>query len=372
MANVFCNNLQSLRKANQIFAVFAGCSLLFPLIIERNIAKAGVYVVSVLIAVLLAVYANYKMQKEYANNRVIYVLTTLFFANVMLFGIYLGVWSNSATSAGIYLCLLICALLVFIYPPLFNLCLTLGAMIVFIISSAIIKPYDIWIFDVTNAIVAGILSLYFNWHISKLRLGLEISADMLQNDRDKYLDQSTIDELTQLRNRRDFTQTFQRYLSNYRSSDDYLCLAICDIDFFKNYNDHYGHPMGDECLRGVGRVLNSLKDSMSIYSARVGGEEFALLWFEKDVTHVKAVVYHTSDLIKGLKIPHEKSKVASYVTLSMGIYVERCGASNNADTLYDLADKALYAAKEGGRNCAIVCGSEIEQYKISPAADSVA
>jgi PleD family two-component response regulator len=96
--------------------------------------------------------------------------------------------------------------------------------------------------------------LHFNWYISKLRLGLEISANILEDERDKYFDQSTVDELTRLRNRRDFMQTFQRYISNYRPSDKWLCVAICDIDFFKNYNDHYGHPAGDDCMRNQGSL----------------------------------------------------------------------------------------------------------------------
>jgi diguanylate cyclase (GGDEF)-like protein len=191
---------------------------------------------------------------------------------------------------------------------------------------------------------------------------------MLEDERNNYFDQSTIDELTQLKNRRDFQQTFKRYLVNYRTSDNWLCIAILDIDFFKYYNDHYGHPKGDDCLRAVGGVLNSLKDSHDVYSARVGGEEFALLWFEAEASHVDAIISHLQGLIKELKIPHEKSKVLPYVSISIGVFVERCGTCDDTQIMYDMADKALYNAKEGGRNCAIVFGDEIEQYKIEPSA----
>jgi diguanylate cyclase (GGDEF)-like protein len=195
---------------------------------------------------------------------------------------------------------------------------------------------------------------------------MEISADILEDERNSYFDQSTIDALTKMKNRRDFMQTFQRYLSNYRTSDDWLCVAICDVDFFKNYNDHYGHPMGDDCLRSVGGVLNELMESQSVYAARVGGEEFALLWFENDLTHIDTIIHHITDKISDLNIPHEKSKVCTHVTLSIGIYVEPCGSSTDAEALYDLADRALYTAKEGGRNCAVVNGANIKEYKIQP------
>jgi predicted signal transduction protein with EAL and GGDEF domain len=140
--------------------------------------------------------------------------------------------------------LLICALFLFINPPLYNLLLTLGAMALFIVSSVIIKEPAIWIFDVFNVLIAGLISIIFTWQVSMSRLVSVFNVSKLEEERNNYYDQSTIDELTGLKNRRDFMQSFQRRRSNYRSSDDWLCIAIMDIDFFKKYNDHYGHPKG--------------------------------------------------------------------------------------------------------------------------------
>jgi PleD family two-component response regulator len=80
---------------------------------------------------------------------------------------------------------------------------------------------------------------------------------------------------------------------------------------------------------------------------------------------VDVVVSRLQELIRDLKIPHEKSKVSPHVSISIGIFVERCGMSDDTQILYDMADKALYIAKEGGRNCAVVHGNTVEQYKIS-------
>jgi diguanylate cyclase (GGDEF)-like protein len=219
---------------------------------------------------------------------------------------------------------------------------------------------------IINAFIAGIISLYFSWQITKLRMGLEMSSAMLEDEKNKYLDQSTVDELTQLKNRRDFMQTFQRYLSNHRPSDDWICLALADIDFFKFYNDTYGHPQGDVCLRSIGDALNKLRDDLGVYSARVGGEEFAVLWFENDASNVDRIINQWMDTIRDLKIPHEKSKVSDYVTMSIGVYKAHCGSYHDTQILYDLADKALYSAKNGGRNCAVITGEDIKQYKITP------
>jgi len=368
---LFMDNLRNLYLANAFVAVLAVCLTVISVIMDRTLhVRAYICGASGILALILAFYTYYKLQ-TYATKRFIYVLTSIYYVNIMTLGIYLSVWASPDKLATIFLCFLICALLMFINPPQFNLCLTMLSIIIFTASTIYVKSSDVkapdnWILDIINTVIAGVICLYFTWYIGKLRLGLELSTTMLENERDGYYDQSTIDELTQLKNRRDFQQTFKRYLSNYRTSDNWLCVAIIDIDFFKFYNDHYGHPGGDECLRAVGKVLKSLKESLDVYSARVGGEEFALLWFETEISHVDVVVSHLQGLIKELKIPHAKSKVLPYVSISIGVFVERCGVPTDTQTMYDMADKALYNAKEGGRNCAVITGSTIEQYKITP------
>ena len=210
------------------------------------------------------------------------------------------------------------------------------------------------IFAQTNRFLLRILFLSFGLLATVAVISNLFTHRMLTEERNIYLEQSTIDELTQLKNRRDFSQTFQRRLEHYRSSDDWLCIAIMDIDFFKDYNDHYGHPQGDECLRSIGRVLNSLRESLSIYAARVGGEEFALIWYESNPLNIHNTVAQIQHKINALNIPHEKSKVASHVTISVGIHTVRCGTVKETHILYDLADKALYTAKRNGRNCMII------------------
>ena len=367
---IFINNLSSLCLVNKLIIVLAGCFALFPIFAENNFRKAIPYFVSAFIAFLLIIFAENKIkqskQGKNISNRFIYLLTILYYANLILLGIYLGVFSDPNNYAVSFMCILICALFLFIHPPLFNLCITLGAIVIFIISTVLVKSYHNWSIDILNVLFAGIISLFANWQISKLRITTLSSVSKLEDERNRYYDQSTIDELTELRNRRDFSQTFQRYLSSYRTADDWLCIAIFDIDFFKRYNDHYGHIMGDDCLRAIGRMLNALRESMGLYSARVGGEEFAILWFESDLSHINTVIARLNALVRELKIPHERSRLEPYVTISTGVYVERCGSSDDMRTLYDLADKALYIAKSSGRNCAIISGRDFEQYKITP------
>jgi len=366
MNKLFSNNLLSLQQTTKIVAITAAVFSLFPVIYKKNFIEMGIYLLVALISFLINLYSNYLLQQINVKNRTIYILITLFFTNIILFGIYLDIWSGANSLASLFPCFLICALLMFVNPARFILSLTLSAMVVFITSAVIFIPPSSLGFYIINSIIACLMSLYFSWQITKLRLGLEISTTMLEDEKNKYLDQSTVDELTQLKNRRDFMNTFQRHLTNYRTSDNWLCIALADIDFFKLYNDNYGHPQGDVCLRSIGAALNRLRDELGIYSARVGGEEFAVLWFEKDAANVDVVINKWMDIISELKLLHEKSKVSDYVTMSIGVYVSKCGAYNETQTLYDLADKALYAAKGTGRNCAVINGDEIKQYKITP------
>jgi diguanylate cyclase (GGDEF)-like protein len=149
-------------------------------------------------------------------------------------------------------------------------------------------------------------------------------------------------------------QTFQRFVSHHRPSDKYLCIAILDIDCFKNYNDHYGHPKGDECLSEVGRVLNDLQTNKGIYTARVGGEEFAMLWHIENLSDANDIGIYINQVIRDLNIPHEKSIVVPYVTASIGIHIIQLGIPHDIKDLYNLADKSLYNAKKNGRNCTVV------------------
>jgi diguanylate cyclase (GGDEF)-like protein len=196
--------------------------------------------------------------------------------------------------------------------------------------------------------------MIFGWHIIMNRLSLSSIARRMENERNDFFDQSTIDELTRLRNRRDFMITFQRSLNHHRPDDKYICVAILDIDHFKNYNDFYGHPKGDDCLRKIGKALKDLQSKMNIYAARIGGEEFALIWFEREIANADNVASLISEMIRRLNIPHESSPVAPYVSVSIGVYAVQCSASNDMDRLYKKADEALYIAKKDGRNRTVI------------------
>jgi len=358
LESIFVRNIYSLRIINVAIAALLLGFLFDPLFINKNSTKTLFFLITSAVAALLYFLVSFECRRtingKAVKKRFVYIFICLTYINVISLGIYLGVWGNTGNVAGAFLAILICALLLFNIPPLFHHILTLCTMIAFIVIVSIVKTPEESRIDILNVLLAGFISVVLDWYVIMTRLSLASFAKKMEDERDIYLDQSTIDDLTQLKNRRDFFNTFERVVSSYRQGDRFLCVGILDIDFFKDYNDYYGHPQGDECLRSVGKVLKDLQNKMDIYAARIGGEEFALVWFQKDPSNVYSVTSIIKEKICRLNIPHEKSEAAPYVTASIGVYVVRCGSSYDVDTLYDLADKALYTAKKRGRNRIVI------------------
>jgi len=294
----------------------------------------------------------------------IYVYIILLYSSIVLAGIYMDVWTNPNGAAIISLAFIVCAIFTIAAPPGFNLFLVLAATAVLIISSVLIKDAIYWGADIMNVSAIAPAAIAFNWFGNVYKMQAVLNEHKLAQERDKYQSQSIVDELTGLKNRRDFAEKFERYLTRYRDTDvgKHLCLAIIDIDHFKDYNDHYGHPQGDECLRAIGGALASLSKSTNTYAARLGGEEFALLWFEKDEDGIKNIVSQIQQCIKDLNIPHVKSITSPRVTVSIGVHTILCGTSTSTEAIYSLSDKALYDAKANGRNCAVVIHKETRHH----------
>ncbi|PZO44601.1 MAG: diguanylate cyclase [Pseudanabaena frigida] len=162
-----------------------------------------------------------------------------------------------------------------------------------------------------------------------------------------------LDGLTQIPNRRSFddrlTKEWQRHLREQQP----LSLILIDIDYFKRYNDFYGHQGGDECLIRVAQAIASVQQRPSDLVARYGGEEFVVIlpntYSDGALTFANAI----QKSVANLAIPHEKSEVSEYVTLSLGIACLVPTSQTSADNLIAYADQSLYAAKEQGRNRAI-------------------
>ncbi len=161
---------------------------------------------------------------------------------------------------------------------------------------------------------------------------------------------SMLDGLTGLANRRSFDLALDHEWARAEENGEPLGLVLCDIDYFKRFNDVYGHPTGDACLQSVAAVLRGCATSPYAVAARYGGEEFALLLpgvAAADAAQVAAVLCAA---VSALDVPHAASHVAPHVTLSLGVATSNPGPGSRPGELVRAADEALYRAKDQGRN----------------------
>ncbi|ARN74627.1 diguanylate cyclase domain-containing protein [Oceanicoccus sagamiensis] len=179
---------------------------------------------------------------------------------------------------------------------------------------------------------------------------IEVQQDELEKQSEKLHRLSIEDGLTGLANRRRFDQTLNSYWEISEREKYPLVLLMCDIDFFKQYNDHYGHQQGDEAIQAVAEVLRSATNRKTDLAARYGGEEFAVLLPNTEIEGAEIIAQRIHSLIKEKAIPHQLSTVSEELTMCVGIGISRNHSEIGKDELIEQADKALYLAKAAGRN----------------------
>lgn len=179
-----------------------------------------------------------------------------------------------------------------------------------------------------------------------IKSGAEIEKSL--KERNSSLgNKASKDALTGLYNRRYLNKALEEI---FKDSDSVLIHAVMfDIDFFKKYNDNYGHMKGDRILEKIGELLSSLS-SDSILPVRYGGEEFLMLVCDQSITETEIIAYTILQELRNRQYVHDYSSVEKYVTLSAGIASLECSSKDDIYVLCDMADKALYMAKNSGRN----------------------
>ena len=190
----------------------------------------------------------------------------------------------------------------------------------------------------------------------------QLSNQVLHKLYEELQIQASLDGLTKVPNRRFFDQYFDQQWSELKSTKFSLSLIFIDVDYFKGYNDTYGHQAGDDCLKQVAQVIAQTLTSEQGLVARYGGEEFVVILPKIDQEQAIKIAEKIRDNLKSLQIDHKSSLVSSYITLSLGIATAEFGNPETMKTiktpgdLIVLADQALYQAKNQGRD-RVVCSS---------------
>lgn len=193
-----------------------------------------------------------------------------------------------------------------------------------------------WVADLWFAPSALIVGIMLNYAVAS-------SAQLQRMTRAAHTD-----TLTGLANRRRLEVFAETELRRAQRNRTHVALLLIDLDFFKIYNDHYGHPQGDRALQALGGILQQSTRAETDLAARIGGEEFAVLLTLNDATGAETYAHRLHNMLAHANIPHEKTDLKR-LTASMGLAISENGKVGFLD-LYNAADRSLYAAKRGGRD----------------------
>ncbi|MFL6816972.1 MAG: GGDEF domain-containing protein [Bradyrhizobium sp.] len=209
-----------------------------------------------------------------------------------------------------------------------------------------------------QVVMASTFSLITSYRIEKStrlkylfssREGLRLKV--LSADREKLTTLSNTDALTGLVNRRHFDRESAAIFSSPSNAGKDVALVFIDVDHFKRYNDHYGHPAGDSCLRAVASAVSGALRGASNLTARYGGEEFAILLVNESQAQAEIIAQRVCTAVSGMELEHvNRRDGAKFVTISVGVSCGVIGYPLTIESLIESADEALYAAKRGGRN----------------------
>ncbi|PHV07050.1 REC domain-containing diguanylate cyclase [Janthinobacterium sp. BJB412] len=171
----------------------------------------------------------------------------------------------------------------------------------------------------------------------------KLSEDALQRA-------AMIDPLTKIANRRHFDSFLEKEWQRALRSGQPLSLVVLDVDHFKLYNDTLGHPAGDACLARVAQAVASHALRPTDLAARYGGEEFVLLFAETDADSAHLLAEAVRAHVEALQLPHPRSPTSPWITVSIGVSTIHPNQFDSTEALFVAADRAMYVAKEGGRN----------------------
>jgi diguanylate cyclase (GGDEF)-like protein len=247
----------------------------------------------------------------------------------------------------------------FRYAVAFSACVVLICL--YSMKMTLTKGHPYAILDVPLLLLILIIATYtlainYRMELQERRrfMHAERAATMRQEIETSHLALEALarqDPLTGLPNRRHFDDAMQHAWAHHGQTKQPLALLLIDVDHFKAYNDRYGHPTGDLCLRNVAQSLQSMVPPTLGTVARWGGEEFIVLLPQADEAQAMAVAQALTQGVASLNLRHEASPTASTVTISVGVMADVPGLVwTSADEFVSRADKALYRAKGEGRN----------------------
>ena len=216
---------------------------------------------------------------------------------------------------------------------------------------------------VSKPIRPEVVRLRVNTHLM-----LKRQAEQLKRQAEELARLADLDSLTGIANRRAFDRELLKDIHRTARAGLPLSLLMVDIDFFKSYNDRYGHLLGDKCLQRVALCLEDTLPRKTDHIARYGGEEFCCILFNTDLKGAEKVAEHLIRAVSDLQIGHKGSEISDFVSVSIGGCSLVPTMQTLPEDLIDCADRQLYRAKDNGRNRISMChGGELQSVRAKSA-----
>ncbi len=217
----------------------------------------------------------------------------------------------------------------------------LTATISFVVATSFFKTPEVISIEILNSWIVLTLLFIIGTIVRDARLGIIVTKDILS----KY---AYIDQLTNVYNRRKLFEDFAEFEVN-KKKGRVTAIGMLDVDYFKLYNDTYGHQKGDECLRTIGEAIVKKIDNQKNCCYRYGGEEFVIVFVDFSKEEVQSCIAEVLESIRGLEIPNASSPY-DIITASAGVAIMSYKEKPQFVKALSIADKVLYEAKEAGRN----------------------
>lgn len=282
-------------------------------------------------------YIIRKIAKQDLEYKKIQALCILFLIQVFAFNICVGIFPFPDRPAIFFtpIYILLISLFQFRFWTITSLFTSMSVL--FIFMAVMFKTINAYVYDITGTITSWLLGSFIVLVMMNLRLrNGEVKIELER--------MSQTDFLTGLPNRREMEKHFSLIYNQCIEEKLPVAVFMLDIDFFKNYNDQFGHMAGDMCLVGVGQVLSNFVKDTGYFAARFGGEEFAIILPGCTTKMAKKYANHLLEMLRFKKPDGENG------SFSMGIAIEIPQLKNHYEKLLKHADEALYQAKEQGRN----------------------
>lgn len=347
------------RNINNMFylSIYMSCSECFMLISfvgfkdklpsVYQLIYLGMYIFLLLFALCSAVYLFPRKKRlvfENSEQKFLNGYTLAFVLIVMIWGVVITLLDQPVYGQVIVFVTnyVFCACLLLIRPRVFVVIQTIPLALLFLML-----PF----FQENSSVILG---HYVN--LAALLIPLTLSSFRSYNyfydnvsNKIKLKDVSEKDELTNLYNRRKMNTFIEQELLNDKKAVNSVGILMLDVDYFKNYNDSYGHLQGDTALQAIGKVLCEISEEKDVFAARYGGEEFVAIITNRSQDEVATIAQEIKHKINRLQIPHKTSEASDLLTVSIGMHY----STDNQTDIYELikkADDALYEAKVRGRN----------------------